>query len=101
EDIGRIEAEYERGHGATKAVLQNRQDVQAWLNELDQQQSALNQALDGLDDLETFYDGLVKRYQHLRDEATDKKRKLLRDFDDCKRQAIRIQQGLKRSQFPN
>lgn len=100
EDITAIEAEYEKAYGSNRSALQSRQDVRGWVSELDQQQAAINQALDGIDALETHYNGEVKRYQQLRDEAADKKRKLTRAFDDCKRTAIRLQQNLKTANLP-
>jgi hypothetical protein len=80
EDIAAIEAEYERVHGLTPAIL-----PLETLGDLDQHQNSLDNVLNALDLLETYYDGIVKKYQNLRDSVKDKKKALERDHDACKR----------------
>lgn len=85
EDIANTSAEFKRVHGATPSVLRSQS-----LADIDQHQSDLNTVIGGLDSLVTFYDGLVKHYQNLRDEAKDDRKKLERDFDDSKRAYWRV-----------
>ena len=91
EDIANAEAEYTAAHGQTPKMLRGS------LSDLDQQQTSLEGAINGLEALETHYDGIVKTYQHKRDEVADERKVLERDHDACKRRYWVVKNGGDRS----
>lgn len=83
-DISEIEGEYARVHAVTAHVLEAQLSPET-LPTIDAHQTDLDCVIGSLESLETYYDGIVRKYQNLRDAVKDKRKVLERDHDAAKR----------------
>lgn len=83
DDISNIYAEFDRVHAVTPLILQAQLSPQT-LPSIDAHKVELNDVIGSLEDLETYYDGLKKDAEIKKKQATDARKKLERNFEDCK-----------------